>query len=51
MPFIYPFFVVWTTKADGTRKRHTVVDIRLLNKIMLPDAYSMLSQANVLADI
>ena len=29
----------------------TVVDIRSFNKIMLPDVYSMPSQANILAAI
>ena len=48
-PFTYPCFVVWTIKANGTCKRCTIVDIRSLNKITLPDAYLMPSQANILA--
>ena len=51
MPFTYPCFVVWTTKADSTRKGRTIMNIRLLNKITLPDAYPMSSQANILADL
>ena len=50
-PFIYPCFVKWTTKADGTRKGRTVVNIRALNKITLPNTYPMPLQANILADI
>ena len=49
--FTYPCFVVWTTKADGTRKEHIVVDIRALNKITLPDVYLMPLQADMPADI
>ena len=51
MPFTYPCFVVWKTKADSTRKRHTVIDIRALNKIILSDAYPMPLQAYILADV
>ena len=51
MPFIYPCFVVWTTKLNGTRKRRTVVDIRSFNKITLLEAYLMPSQADILADL
>ena len=49
-PFTYPCFVVWTTKADCTRKGRKIVNIRF-NKVILPDAYSMLSQANILANL
>ena len=51
MPFTYPCFVVWTTKAISIKKRRTVVSIRALNKITLLDAYPMLSQADILADL
>ena len=51
MQFTYPCLVVWTTKANGIRKGCTVVDIRLFNKITLSDAYLMLSQADILADL
>ena len=49
--FTYPCFVVWTTKADSTRKRRTVIDIKALNLITLPDAYLMPSQADILANL
>ena len=40
-PFSYPVFVVWTTKADGTRKGRAVVDIRGLNAISQVDVYPL----------
>ena len=51
MPFTYLCFVIETTKADGTCEARTVVDIRLLNKITLPNSYPMPSRANILADL
>ena len=51
MPFTYPCFVVWTTKAEGTSKGRTVINIRALNKMTLPDAYLMQLQANILANV
>lgn len=36
---------------DGSRKGRVVVDIRALNKITMPDAYSVPSQADILAAI
>ena len=42
---------MWTIKANGTRNGRTVIDIRALNKITLPDAYLMPSQADILADL
>ena len=50
-PFTYPCFVVWTTKADSTCKERTIVDIGALNRVTLPDAYPMPSQADILADL
>ena len=49
-PFTYSCFIIYTTKADGTRKGRIIVDIRSRNRIMLPNAYLMLSQADTLAD-
>ena len=50
-PVTYPCFVVWTTKANGTRKERPVVDLKALNKITLPDAYPMPSQADIFASL
>ncbi|EAQ91761.1 hypothetical protein CHGG_03696 [Chaetomium globosum CBS 148.51] len=49
VPFSFPVFVVWRTMPDGTRKGRMVVDIRMLNKIVLPDAYPMKSQDDIMA--
>ncbi len=50
-PFSFPVFVVWRTMPDGSRKGRAVVDIRALNKITLPDAYPVPSQADILAAV
>ena len=50
-PFSFPCFVVWKTLADGTRKGRTVVDIRALNQISVPDAYPIPSQEEILASM
>ncbi len=50
-PFTYPCFVVWKNLPDGTRKGRVVVDIRALNKITMPDAYPVPSQADILAAV
>ena len=47
-PFSFPCFVVWKDTADGPKGR-VVVDIRALNKITVPDAYPVPSQAEILA--
>lgn len=48
-PFSFPYFIVWKAIADGTRKGRVIVDIRALNKITMPDAYPVPSQAEILA--
>lgn len=47
-PFSFPCFVVWKTTPAGPKGR-VVVDIRVLNKIAMPDAYPVLLQAEILA--
>ena len=47
-PFSFPCFVVWKDTPTG-RKGRVVVDIRVLNKITMPDAYPVPSQAEILA--
>ena len=50
-PFSFPCFVVWKNVPGGDPKGRVVVDIRALNKITMPDAYPVPSQADVLAEI
>ena len=50
MPFIYPCFVVWKSTLTGC-KRCVVVDIQALNWITMSDAYSVSSQADILAAV
>lgn len=47
-PFSFPCFVIWKDTPTGPKGR-VVVDIRALNKITVPDAYPVPSQAEILA--
>ena len=49
-PFTYLCFVVWKSTLTG-RKRRVVVDIQALNWITMSDAYSVPSQADILAAV
>lgn len=50
-PFLFSCFVVWKNMLGGERKGRVVVDIRALNNIIMSDAYPVLSQADVLAEV
>ena len=50
-PFSYPVFVVWKSLPDGTRKGRTIVDIRVLNDLMVPNAYPVPLQSDIIADL
>ena len=51
IPFIFPMFIAWQTLPNGTRKDRMIIDVRGLNRIILPDAYPMQTQDNILANI
>lgn len=48
-PFSFPCFVVWKRLTDGTRKGRVVIDTRALNHIVMPDAYPIPTQADILS--
>ena len=48
-PFSFPVFVVWKTNSEGIRKGRPVVDIRGLNDLLIPDAYPLPGQSEVIA--
>ena len=50
IPFTYPCFVVWRN-TPSSQKGRVVIDIRALNKITMPDAYPVPSEADILAAI
>ena len=50
-PFSYPVFVVWKTLANGDKKGRAVVDIRGLNELIIPDAYPVPLQSEVIASL
>lgn len=49
-PFAYPVFVTWKT-VNGVRKGRAVVDIRGLNDLIIPDAYPIPLQAEIISDL
>ncbi|KAI0992683.1 hypothetical protein K3495_g15502, partial [Podosphaera aphanis] len=46
-PFSFPVFVVWRT-VNGVQKGRVVIDIRALNHILMPDAYPIPTQEEIL---
>ena len=50
-PFSYPVFVVWKTLANEQRKGRVVVDIRGLNQLVVPDAYPLPLQADIISAV
>ena len=46
-PFAFPYFVIWKMAEQGPKGR-TVVDIRALNQITMPDAYPIRLQIEIL---
>lgn len=49
-PFSFPVFVVWKW-ANGKRKGRAVVDIRGLNNMIIPDAYPVPLQDEIINDL
>ena len=49
-PFFFSCFVIWKTTSKE-RKGRMIVDIRVLNKITMSDAYLVSSQTNILIAI
>ncbi len=50
-PFSFPVFVVYKTNAKGERKGRVIVDIRKLNDLVVPDAYPLPLQSNIIASV
>ncbi|KAI6783920.1 TY3B-TY3B protein [Emericellopsis cladophorae] len=49
-PFTAPLFVVWRV-VDGKRKGRVVVDLRALNKVVVPDNYPLPRQDEVIRSL
>lgn len=49
--FSFPIFVVYKTNTKGEKKRYTVVNIRKLNDLVIPDAYPLPLQLNIIANV
>ena len=50
-PFSFPVFVIWKTAANGEKKGRAVVDIRKLNDLVIPDAYPLPFQSEIIANV
>ena len=50
-PFSFPVFVIWITEANGEKKGRAVVDIRKLNDLVIPDAYPLPFQSEIIANV
>ena len=50
-PFSYLVFIVWKTLPNGARKCRAVVDIRGLNDLILPDAYAVPLQSEIISTL
>lgn len=49
--FSFSVFVVHRTNAKRERKRHTMVNIRQLNNLVISDAYALPLQSDIIANI
>ena len=50
-PFSFPVFVVYKTNAKGEKKGRAVFDIRKLNDLVIPDAYPLPLQSDIIASV
>lgn len=50
-PFSFPVFVVYKTNVKEEKKGCTVVDICKLNDLVIPDAYPLLLQSDIIASV
>lgn len=49
-PFSFPVFVIWKTAANSKKKGQAVVDIRKLNNLVIPDAYPLPLESEIIAN-
>ncbi len=50
-PFSFLVFVVYKTNAKGKRKRRAIVNICKLNDLVVPEAYLLLLQSNIITSV
>lgn len=50
-PFNFLVFVIYKTNAKGERKWYAVVDIWKLNDLVIPDAYPLPLQLDIIASV
>lgn len=49
--FSFPVFVVWKTTVDREKKDRAVVNIWNLNYLVIPNAYPLLLQSDIIARV
>lgn len=50
-PFSFPVFIVWKVDAQGNKKDRAIIDIRKLNKLVLPNSYLFPLQLEIIANV
>lgn len=50
-PFSFSVLVVWKPGADAKKKGRAIVDIKRLNELVMPDAYPLPLQADIIANV
>ena len=50
-PFSFFVFIIWKTAANGEKKGRAVVDIRKLNDLVIPNAYPLPLQSEIIANV
>lgn len=51
IPFSFSVFVIYKTDLHSKRKGYAVIDIRKLNKFILPDSYPLPLQSEIIAGV
>lgn len=49
--FSFPIFVIWKTAVNGEKKGQVVVDIWKLNNLVIPNAYPLPFQSEIIANV
>lgn len=49
--FSFSVFIIWKTDANRKKKSHAVVDIRKLNKMVVPNFYLLLLQSEIIVNV
>lgn len=51
MPFNFPVFAIWKMAANDEKKSQAIVDIRKLNNLVIPNAYPLPLQSEIIFNV